>query len=74
MATFKTGEQVVCIKPTGNLVKNEIYTIASIIFDGRGITVIETQNTLFYAGFHSWRFRKLDYQFVEEVLEMIIEE
>ncbi len=72
--SFKIGEPVVCIKPTGNLVKNEIYTIAMVRLNGECINVIEAQNHLGYDGYHSWRFRKLDYDFVEEVLEMVMDE
>ncbi len=81
---FKTGEQVVCIKkgswnltppPTYNIsvpIYNEIYTISNIINDGgEYLALKELPSFTIWA---SNRFRKLDYNFVEEVLEMIMDE
>lgn len=84
--SFKIGEEVVCINAdiitdynlrvrynAVGLIKNEIYTCGSDVFidsDSDSVVFIRELNFSFLAN----RFRKLDYEFVEEICEMIIEE
>lgn len=79
MSNFKIGEKVVCIDPTEGLVKNEIYTIfevykgwnpENIIVDGLVLYEILSKNG---DGFQASRFRKLDYEFAENLLKEISE-
>ncbi len=75
---FKIGEKVVCSNSTprlyklGGLTKNQIYTIIGFNpFDG-GLILREVKSPK--SGFHAYakdRFRKLDYNFVDEILESI---
>lgn len=73
---FKIGQKVVCVRPTlsGSLKKNEIYTITWV---GKGdmgcdaVEVAETRPTEGMENFYSWRFRAIDDDWVDEVLERI---
>lgn len=71
---FKIGEKVVCIKPIDGLNKNEIYTISYISPRGGLILKEDVAIKIGYALFHGWRFRKLDYDFVKQVCNMIEED
>lgn len=79
MSNFKKGEKVVCINPIEELVKHEIYTIYEIykgwnpngiIVDGFVLLEILSKDG---DGFMSSRFRKLDYEFAENLLKEISE-
>ena len=84
MGNFKIREQVVCIKkgawivvdgtPTGpDPIYNEIYTIS--FFDNfKNQTYFGLKELDPLGSWYSGNFRKLDYGFVEEVLEMIMED
>lgn len=69
---FKLGEKVVCINPVDGLIKNEIYTIKFIYKNA--FNFYEHNKTTPDEGiivYYNWRFRKLDYDFVDSVCEMI---
>ncbi len=70
MSTFKIGEKVVCVKESISLKKNEIYTISflGIAPSGHEYVLLNEQQSSCPYGFHVWRFRKLDYQFAENLL------
>jgi len=76
---FKIGENVVCIKPVLRLIKGEIYTIQGFQNDfppSIGIYVEELNEPHFFYGKWSYninRFRKLDYEFADNILEEITE-
>jgi len=71
---FKIGEKIVCIDPSISLVRNEIYTIFNIKSDG-GLMLHEVEPiTIDCNGFKPERFRKIDYDFAENVLAKLIEE
>lgn len=71
---FAIGEKVVCIDNTNvaeELVKNEIYTIDFIIPDENGLIGLVLNGFDPYAAYYSYRFRKLDYNFSDNLLEEI---
>jgi hypothetical protein len=82
---FKIGEQVVCIKKGGwhhvygeyngepDPIYNEIYTI-SFFENFRNELYFGIKELAPNGSWGSRNFRKLDYDFVEEVLEMIMED
>ena len=72
MMGFKRGQKVICIKPTHNLVKHEIYTISLIEDDACRLEELEYEPK--WEGYYLFRFKPLDYEFVEEVLSKIKEE
>ena len=77
MSNFKIGQKVVCVKPIDSLVKNEIYTILSVLpprFKDCGIVLKEVKCEFFPYAFKSSRFRPLDHQFAEDVIKMICEQ
>ncbi len=75
---FEIGEKVVCLNAkrrlynVGGLTENEIYTIIGFNpFDG-GLILRELKSP--NSGFRAYardRFRKLDYSFVDQILESI---
>lgn len=73
---FKIGQKVVCVKatPSGSLKEDEIYTITWV---GKGdmgcdaVEVAETRPTGGMENFYSWRFRAIDDDWVDELLESI---
>ena len=69
---FKIGEKVVCIKPIDNIQLNEIYTISIIQDDVCRLVELAFENS--NEGYYLFRFRKLDYDFVKQVCEMIEED
>jgi hypothetical protein len=79
---FKTGERIVCVdSSTGyyghvGLIKHEIYTIEG--FDNTatddaiiGVILKELKSNSRYGAWRIDRFRKLDYIFVDKLLEEI---
>lgn len=79
---FKIGEKVVCIDDSEGfasglktLTIHEIYTIKSIRSCTGALTFKEIEAPYLSSGFYSAnRFRKLDYQFTENLLAKIKEE
>jgi len=85
MSNFKIGEKVVCIDDTnqnnhtlktiGFVKINEIYTIKGFSSEG-GLLLEELSGGFWFdgeeAGFKITRFRKLDYQFAEDVCAELI--
>lgn len=86
MSNFKVGQKVVCVEPTQDLVKGEIYTIECIAYCkcGKLNLGISEMPTDYYSaicdcGFEdrrvklksAYRFRLLDHQFAEDVLAEI---
>jgi methyl coenzyme M reductase gamma subunit len=69
---FKIGEKVVCINPSSNLIKGQIYTVIYYSQFSDSILVAETQPT---KNVYFWgnRFRKLDYEFADNLLAEISE-
>ena len=67
---FKKGEKVVCIQPDsdGDLKKDELYTIRSFTYGGRGVNLVEVKPSTPNAGFWIWRFRKINDTWAEELL------
>jgi len=81
MSNFKVGEKVVCVEPIDHLVKNQIYTVKSILQKNGevGILVEELEPipTGILKGYYFYnvnRFRKLDHQFSEDVIAEIIKQ
>jgi len=72
---FKTGQKVVCRTPDedGDLIKNEIYTIESFTFCGKGVNLKEVKPSTHHLAFWVNRFRAIDTEWVEEVLRKITE-
>lgn len=71
---FAIGEKVVCIDNTNGaeeLVKNEIYTIYFIVPDENGLIGLVLCGFDPYDAYYSYRFRKLDYSFADNLLEEI---
>lgn len=73
MSNFKIGEKVVCVEPTEELVKGEIYTI-SFVGQAGNVKVFEATPIGYYLYFWEWRFRKLDHQFSEDLCAQLIKE
>lgn len=73
---MKVGQKVVCIKAAGSLIDKEIYTISSIEKKdyGTAVQVVEVKNGSGYIGFHIWRFREIDTNWVDSLLEGISED
>lgn len=69
---FKVGQTVVCIKPTHNLKKNEIYTISFIEDDACRLVELEFEPRC--EGYFLFRFKPLDYSFTDNLLRKIKEE
>lgn len=69
---FKIGQKVVCVEPSINLIKDEIYTIKGFTIGGIKLKELEPR-TSYCQGFWSWRFEplELDYDFVEEVIKQV---
>ena len=79
MSEFKIGDKVVCINDKrrwfklGGLKKNEIYTVIGFNPYDDGLILREIKSPK--SGFNAYaanRFRKLDYAFVEKVLQTIL--
>lgn len=77
--SFKVGEKCVCVdgferKDLGKaLIKNEIYTCMGKNPINGKMQVLElgkAGNGLYYSA-HWWRFKKIDYNFVEEVIQQV---
>lgn len=73
MSNFKIGEKVVCIDATGDLTKNEIYTIIGFNNYDNGLILQEIKSPKYLGAFKSFRFRKIDYEFAENLLKEISE-
>ena len=71
---FKAGQKVVFIKGSETLIINEVYTIKEIIYNGAGVTLFEVNPITFSVGFHIWRFRSIDDNWVEELLCKLMSE
>ena len=69
MSNFKIGEKVVCIDPIGGLVRNEIYTIEGFNSYDNGLILKEIKGIKYVGAFKIFRFRKLDYEFAENLLK-----
>ncbi len=83
---FKIREQVVCIKKgtwaivdggirggVSDPIYNEIYTISGFL-DFKNEIYFYIKELDYFGCWFSGNFRKLDYNFVDEVLEMIMDE
>lgn len=79
MDRFKIGERVVCINDKrrwyklGGLKKHEIYTVVGFNPYDDGLILREIKSPK--SGFNAYaanRFRKLDYAFVDKVLQTIV--
>ena len=68
---FKIGEKVVCINPIGNLTENKIYTVEGFNSYDNGLILKEIKSIKYVGAFKSFRFRKLDYEFAENLLSEI---
>jgi len=72
---FKIGNKVVCIDDIGaeNLVENDIYTVKACWEDGRGGALLlnEAEPNFGHVAFYPNRFRLVEDNWVEEVLENI---
>ncbi len=64
---------MVCVKASRDLTKGEIYTISSCIGD-EAVTVKEVKPTDGCIGFWKWRFRPVDDEWADAILNKIIEE
>lgn len=82
MGNFKIGEKVVCVDPCKELVKNQIYTIRGIYKSVNGtdygvyLEEIIGEFSNYWEkeiGYNVNRFRKLDYEFAENLLAEISE-
>lgn len=83
MSTFKVGEKVVCVDAVYPLLKNEIYTIDFIDLDGNDeetLILKEVYSGLKFSdneeewyGYDPVRFRKLDYQFTENLIAELMQ-
>ena len=75
---FKTGQKVVCINANGsqNLVENEIYTVVRCWDDGAGGALLlkEVEPNFGHYAFFPHRFRKVDDDWVEELLCKLMSE
>lgn len=78
MSKFKIGEKVICINDKrkwfklGGLKKNEMYTVIGFNPYDDGLILREIRSPK--SGFNAYaanRFRKLDYAFVDKVLQTI---
>ena len=70
---FRRGQKVVCVKASRDLTKGEIYTISSCIGD-EAVTVKEVKPSDGCIGFWQWRFRPVDDEWADVILNKIIEE
>lgn len=74
---FKIGQKVVCVEPSPTLVKNEIYTITWVgecrVTGALGVRVKEAEPRPQFLNFNYWRFREIDVDWVDEVLEKVVE-
>lgn len=74
---FNKGDKVICIKetPSGSVKKDKIYTIKSSGFNYEEWVRLEEASPSYpYENFSAHRFRKLDTEWVEELLQNIKEE
>ncbi len=75
---LKAGQKVVCINANGsqNLAENEIYTVVRCWDDGAGGALLlkEVEPNFGHYAFYPHRFRKVDDDWVEELLARIAEE
>ena len=70
---FRRGQKVVCVKASRDLTKGEIYTISSCIGD-EAVTVKEVQPTDGCIGFWKWRFKPVDDEWANAILNKISQE
>ena len=79
MSKFEIGEKVVCVNDKrrwfklGGLKKNEIYTVVGFNPYDDGLILREIKSPK--SGFNAYaanRFRKLDYAFVDKVLQTVL--
>jgi hypothetical protein len=70
---FKIGETIVCVSPIDEIAKDEMYTIKEIHYV-LGAFAFEIMEVDRYISFYNWRFRKLDYDFANNLLETIKED
>lgn len=70
---FRVGQRVICKIPSITVVKDCVYTIKEIIFDGDGLILNEVEPRSGCLGFHKWRFEplELDHEFVNEVIKQV---
>lgn len=75
---FNIGDKVVCINAKrnwyclGGLKKNEVYTIKAFNPVDGGLVLEEIQSpNSGYGAYNSERFRKLDYNFVEHIIDTL---
>ena len=81
MANFKVNEKVVCIDASANgfssgLIKHEIYTILQIVtppIGEQGLVLSEIKSLHYEGSWSVFRFRKIDYEFAENLLAEISE-
>jgi len=76
MSNFKKGEKIVCIDNKNGaeeLEEKQIYTIAYIVEDNQGRSGFILREFGKFDAYYSWRFRKLDYDFAENLLKEISE-
>jgi hypothetical protein len=70
---FRRGQKVVCAKASRDLIKGKIYTIQSCIGD-EAVTIEEIIPTDGCIGFWKWRFKPVDDEWADGILNKIIEE
>lgn len=76
---FKKGEKVVCVSTSKNgivnVIKGNTYTVEGYSPDnGIGVIVKEAISSHITNGFYEHRFKKVEYQWIDEILDRIIEE
>ena len=74
---FKVGQKVVCIKATqsGSVKEGEIYTVKAVGFNYEyWVQLEETKPSWGHVNFSAWRFRKVETEWVDELLCKLIEE
>jgi len=76
MSNFKIGEKVVCVDNKNGaeeLIEKEMYTINLIAVSDTGQIGFVLNGLHQFEAYYEWRFRKLDYEFAENLLKEISE-
>ena len=71
---FKKGDKVVCVYPSEELIKGDVYTIDRFIYNGKGVILLEEKPSSGELGFYTWRFRLVNNNWVDELLRNIVED
>lgn len=71
---FKVGQKLICIAATGNLVNGKIYTVSEVFPERQGVRVREAKNLPGFFSFKGERFKPVDEDFTDNVLNEIIKQ